>query len=271
MLELPGTFETEQGPVRYGIIGEGVPVVFVHGTPWSSFTWHKIIPEIARERRVYVYDLIGYGQSEMRDGQTVSLDVQGKIFAELLEHWELDSPAVIAHDFGGAISLRAHLLHAKNFDRLCLMNVVVMAPWGSPFFAHVREHEAAFAGVPPYIHAAILEAYIRGALYSELSDDEMDGLLTPWLSEEGQGAFYRQIAQADQRYTDEIEPFYSDMRCPVKILWGEDDEWIPIETGRRLHAAMPGSKFHPVPNAGHLVQMDQRDLVARHIRDFLSA
>lgn len=268
-LPLDHTFETDQGTVRFGCVGKGPPVVCVHGTPWSSYTWNKIMPNLAQSHRIYYYDLIGYGQSDMREGQRVSLDVQGRIFANLLGHWKLDDPTIIAHDFGGAISLRAHLLHDCAYERLLLMNVVAMAPWGSPFFAHVQEHEAAFAGVPSYIHEAIVERYIKGAIYKDLPPEELKGLVSPWLSEEGQAAFYRQIAQADQAYTDEVEPEYGNIRCPVKILWGEEDEWIPIATGQRLHSAIPQSTFHPIPKSGHLVQMDNPEDVAFHIMDFL--
>lgn len=268
---LEGKFQTNQGAVRYGKLGAGPPVVLVHGTPWSSFSWYRIINGLSASHTVYFYDLIGYGQSEMREDQQVSLDVQGRVFAALLDHWELDDPVVIAHDFGGAVSLRAHLLHQADFERLVLMNVVAMAPWGSPFFAHVKEHEAAFSGVPAYIHKAILEAYIKGALYKDLPESDLAGLANPWLSNAaGQAAFYRQIAQASQIYTDEIEPHYKDIRCPVQILWGENDDWIPLGTGLRLHAAIPQSEFHPVASAGHLIQLDNPDAVSRHVRRFLN-
>ncbi len=265
---LEHVFETGQGAVRYGIKGHGPDLVLVHGTPWSSFSFSKILPALEKRFRVHYYDLIGYGRSEMRDRQKVSLDIQGQIFSELLEHWELADPFVAAHDFGGAISLRAHLLHGRNYRKLLLMNVVALAPWGSPFFAHVREHETAFSGTPPYIHKAILEAYIKGALHKEPKIDDLSGLMTPWETSSGQAAFYRQIAQADQKYTDEVEVQYSDIRCPVRILWGEADEWIPIATGRRLHAAIPNSEFFPISEAGHLVQMEAPEQVHAQILDF---
>lgn len=269
--ELEYAFASKAGEVRYGTVGTGPDVVLVHGTPWSSFTWHLLIDVLAKSHRVHYYDLPGYGLSEMRRGQQVSLDVQGEVLAQFLEHTHLDQPAVIAHDFGGAISLRAHLLHGCNYARLMLIDVVALAPWGSPFFAHVQQHEAAFAGVPAYIHQAIVERYIQGALYRTLDDATFRRLVDPWLSEKGQAAFYRQIAQADQRYTDDIEPLYANVRCPVSILWGQEDAWIPLATGRRLHAAVPGSTFVELANAGHLAQLDAPARVARQVLKFLSA
>jgi len=91
----------------------------------------------------------------------------------------------------------------------------------------------------------------------------------PWLGDQGQAAFYRQIAQMDQRYTDEVESLYPGIRCPVQILWGEDDQWIPIERGRALQQMIPGAQFLPVPHAGHLVQEDAPEAVVAALMRFL--
>ena len=144
-----------------------------------------------------------------------------------------------------------------------------MAPWGSGFVRHVRRHEAAFAGLPAAMHQALLEAYVRGAMARPLPDAELRAHLLPWLGDEGQAAFYRQIAQMDQRYTDEVEPRYGSLRCPVQILWGEEDAWIPIERGSHLARLIPGALFRPVPLAGHLVQEDAPEAIVAALYDFL--
>jgi pimeloyl-ACP methyl ester carboxylesterase len=150
-----------------------------------------------------------------------------------------------------------------------LIDPVALAPWGSPFVRHVGEHETAFAGLPPYIHAAIVPAYIAGAAFRALSAQALQLYVDPWLGEPGQAAFYRQIAQMEQRYTDEIESRYSEIRCPVMILWGEEDGWIPIARGRELASRIPGATLHCVPNAGHLVQEDAPEAIVAALLGFL--
>ncbi len=56
----------------------------------------------------------------------------------------------------------------------------------------------------------------------------------------------------DQGHTDEVADRYGEIRCPVQLLWGVEDQWIPLETGRRLAALLPGERFIEVPEAGHL-------------------
>ena len=69
----------------------------------------------------------------MHQGQTVSLDKQTEIFGQLLDYWELGNPSIVAHDFGGAITLRAHLLGGYDFKRYALLVVVALAPWDRLF------------------------------------------------------------------------------------------------------------------------------------------
>ena len=261
--------ETSAGEVAAGVSGDGMPLVLVHGWPWSSYAWHRVIPELAMRYRVHWYDMPGYGQSDKRSNQRTSLDVQGEIFSEMLTYWNLDRPAVVAHDIGGATTLRAHLLHGCEFSAYMLMNVVAMRPWGSEFFDHVGRHVEAFSGLPSHIHRAVVEAYIKGALINTIAPDDIVKLTAPWLSDEGSSSFYRQFAQADERYTEEIEPMYGNIRCPVAIIWGEDDPWIPLQRGRALHSLVPNATFNTLKGVGHLPQLEAPRRVTQMIVDFL--
>jgi pimeloyl-ACP methyl ester carboxylesterase len=266
---LPGRLDFEGHTVRHGSTGDGPPLVLVHGTPFSSAVWRRIAPHLARHRRVFYFDLLGYGRSDMAEGQDVSLGVQNRVLAALLDHWGIARPDVVAHDFGGATALRTHLLDGRPYRSLTLIDPVAVRPWGSPFVRHVRANEAAFAGLPAYVHEAILAAYIAGAAHRRLSDEALRTYVEPWLGPAGQPGFYRQIAQMDERHTDAVEGRYGAVACPTRILWGEEDAWIPIESGRRLAAMIPGARLVPVPGAGHLVQEDAPEAVVAAVLDFL--
>ena len=142
--KLPEEYIFDNRSVRYGIIGDGPPVVVVHGTPWSSFNLRHLIHALSKAFTVYYYDLIGYGRSDKSPGD-VSLGIQNQVLDHLLDHWGLEQPSVVGHDFGGATVLRTHLLNQRDVNRIVLIDPVAVAPWGSPFFQHVRKHESAFA------------------------------------------------------------------------------------------------------------------------------
>ena len=241
--------------VAWDSFGTGPALVLLHGTPWSSALWHPIAEALSARFTVYLWDMPGYGASSKDAEHPVDLGTQGELFAHLLDAWGLERPHVIAHDFGGAVALRARLLHGARYASLCLVDVVALSPWGSPFFTLVAEHADVFAQLPPAVHRGAIEAYIRGAAHGPI-EEQLPVLVSPWVDSTGQSAFYRQIAQADERYTDEIEPSYSTIDEPVHIVWGAEDAWIPVDRAHRLHAAMPGSSLAIIAGAGHLIHLD---------------
>lgn len=260
---------TQQGIVAWDSSGTGRPVVLVHGTPWSSFVWRHIAAALSATHTVYVFDLPGFGASEKRDGQDVSLAAQGRVLVELLDCWGLARPFVVAHDIGGAIALRATLLHGREFAALALLDPVALSPWGSPLYRLVRGHADVFEALPAHIHAAIVAAYIRSALPMPIASDVLDTLASPWLEGEGRAAFYRQMAQGDERHTDEFRPRLAELECPTLILWGERDPWIPLEQGHALARLLPHATLRTVPDAGHLIQEDAPGEVLRHLLPFI--
>ncbi|MCU7807837.1 MAG: alpha/beta hydrolase [Candidatus Thiodiazotropha sp. (ex Semelilucina semeliformis)] len=264
---LTETYTFEDRYVKFGVVGERPPVIVVHGTPWSSCNMRHIIEALSDKYTTYYFDLIGYGQSDKSNGD-VSLGIQNTILDRLIKFWGLKKPAVIGYDFGGATVLRAHLLNKQDFAKIVLIDPVSISPWGSPFFQHVKAHEDAFTGVPDYIHEAIVRAYINTAAYTPLSDDTMDKTIQPWMGKDGQAAFYRQIAQAKEEYTDEVQSVYSQITMSLMILWGTEDNWILVERGRLLQQLIPDALFFEIPNTGHLVIEERPDLLLEKIRPF---
>ncbi len=261
MLDLPNSSKVGDNTVRWGVSGTGPPLVAIHGTPFSSQVWRRIVPCLTDRRTVYYFDLVGYGLSGMHAGQDVSLGVQNGALAAMFAEWGLERPDVLAHDFGGATALRGYYLNGLRFASLTIFDAVALAPWGSPFVQHVRAHEAAFAGMPDYMHRALLRAYLQTAAHTPLSEDVIDIYSAPWLGPVGQPAFYRQIAQMDQGYTDEIAGHLGRMDCPVRVLWGQQDDWLPNAQGRALAALISDHPCLAVEGAGHLVQEDRPEAI----------
>lgn len=254
--------------VKYDSQGSGEALILVHGTPWSSYNLRHLINALKEKYTVYYFDLLGYGESD-KSNANVSLEIQNRLLASLIDHWQLINPFIIGHDFGGTTVLRSHIINKINYKKMVIIDPVALSPWGSPFFSHIEKHESAFAGVPDYIHEAIVTAYIKTAAYKAIDDKTINRIIRPWTGAEGQSAFYRQIAQADSKYTDEIQHLYSKVETPVLVLWGEEDQWLPVEQAHKLHKTFVNSKLATIPKSGHLVIEERPDILIEEILKFL--
>ena len=79
-----------------------------------------------------------------------------------------------------------------------------------------------------------------------------------------------QIVQYDEQYLVENERRIGELDLPVRVVWGAEDAWIPIQTGRRLADLIPGADLVEIPGAGHLIQYDAPVALANVIRAWLT-
>lgn len=256
------------GTVAYDVFGEGPPVVLVHGTPSRSHLWRNVAPALAERHAVYVYDLLGFGDSERRKGQALSIAAQACLLGELLEAWGLEEPAVAGHDIGGGIVLRAHLLERARFSRIALLDAVVLTPWGTPALRHVRAHTDAYRTMPTRVFEAYVAARLEEATNRPMNEEAFSVYLSQWRGPEGQEAYLSKDEQLDERDTAEIEPLLGSIRVPVLVLWGEQDAWLEPAQGDRLRDEIPDSSLKKIPQAGHFVMEDAPGEVVRELASF---
>jgi pimeloyl-ACP methyl ester carboxylesterase len=267
---LERSYESAHGTVAYDIIGDGEPLLLIHGTPSSSYLWRDVVTELRDDWELYLFDLVGFGQSEQFAGQDVSLAAHGEVLAELIAHWDLDRIHVAGHDIGAATALRGHLIHGLRYRAMAVLNGVVRSPWITPFSRHVRDHVEVFQAVPEHIHRQLLIGHLKTAIHRDVEEDGLEPYLSPWLGPEGQAAYYRQVSQFDERYTDEVEGDYPSIPTPTLILWGANDEWLDPTDGRWLHSALPTSAYVELDDAGHFTPADAPTAVATALDEFFS-
>ncbi|TDD62537.1 alpha/beta hydrolase [Kribbella antibiotica] len=244
-------------------------VVLCHGTPWSAQVWAEVARQLSSSHRVFLWDMPGYGRSAK--DVPVDLPAQMTRFAALLSRWGLDRPHVVAHDIGGAVALGAHLIHGAQYADLFLWDVVTLAPWGSPFFRLVADHSDVFAELPAALHTVLVKEYIAGAARHRLPTAQVDALAQPWLGATGQPAFYRQIAALRPDHTRPVEEQLSEVRCPVRIGWGADDPWLPVDQALKLQALLPGAPSVVTLNdVGHLPPIEDPSAVSLALSEWLA-
>lgn len=246
-------------------------MILVHGTPGRSYVWRDVASKLADRFTVYVFDLLGFGESERREGLDVSICAQARILAELVEIWGLEEPAVAGHDIGGAISLRAHLLERVPFSRVALIDAVVLRPWITPTTRHVKAHLDVYETMPTAVFEAVVGSHLRTATHLPMDEAAFDAYLGQWSGALGQRLYLQKDAQLDEDDTAAFEPLLSSIEVPVRIVWGEHDAWLPLAVARRLHETIPDSDLRILPETGHFAMEDSPAEVAGALEEFFAA
>jgi pimeloyl-ACP methyl ester carboxylesterase len=101
--------------VAYYEEGRGEPVLLLHGCPFSSFVWRKVIPRLSPRYRCLAPDLLGLGDTETPNDADWSLRAQAAMVVGFLAALDVQRAHVIGHDHGGAL---AQLLAAERPERV---------------------------------------------------------------------------------------------------------------------------------------------------------
>jgi len=235
--------------------GDHLPVVLIHGAGGSHLYWP---PEIRRlpELRVYAIDLPGHGKSEQRGLQQI------QTYAESILTWMIEiglhRAAFVGHSMGGAIALTLAKNHADRVLGLSLISTgarLRVAP-------AILDNSANPQSFPTAVSIIITKAFSSKAnpRLVELARERMNKIRPSVLH----GDFI-----ACNNF-DMLESL-STIKQPTLIVGGENDELVPLRYHHYLSDHIPGAQIQVIPNAGHMVMLEQPQSVAKALKKFLSA
>jgi len=111
--------------IGYRELGDGPPVLLLHGWPTASYLWRDVMPAIARANRVIAPDLPGFGASDKPAGVAYDFDLFEGAIDGLLEALGVDRLGLAVHDLGGPIGLHWTVRNPERVTRLALLNTLV--------------------------------------------------------------------------------------------------------------------------------------------------
>lgn len=243
-------------------------VVCVHGNPTWSYLWRSVLAAAPSDVRVVAVDHLDMGFSE-RTGTQRRLRTRVSDLSAVLDALEVHGPVVVvAHDWGGPISLGWVLAHRDTVAGVALLNTAVHQPADSRAPSVIRLARSA-----PVRHAVTVRtpSFIRGTTGlsgGHLTSQVRRGYLAPYRTAERRaavGAFVEDIPlEADHPSAADLTGIAEGIRnldCPVLLLWGPGD---PVFSDRYLHdleTRLPQAQVHRYEGARHLVIEDAPSLV----------
>ncbi len=260
--------------IATGIHGGGTPLVLVHGTPAHAIIWRELVPLfVGAGFHVHLYDLLGFGASERPVDADTSVAAQVTLLAALLDHWQLPTTHLFGHDIGGAIALRLAFEQGARLRSLTIADAPSYDSWPSPAWKQMHDEYAQCALTPASEHRSTMARQLGMAVFHK---DRMQGetlmrYLEPLCGVVGQPSFYQhQVAHYNACYTMDFAEKLPQLKVPVQILWGSQDEWQPVAYAYRLQRDIPGATLHLYEQAGHFLMEDAPLPVAAQVIVFVN-
>lgn len=263
--------------IAYGNFGDGEPVVLLHGTPFSSLVWHKIVPNLVKAGyKVHLFDLLGYGLSERpwNYSTDTSVTAQVPILEGLLSFWELDKTHIVAHDFGGGVAQRFGIRSPERVKSLTLIDTVSFDSYPSPRTKQLMQNGLEnMINASDESHRAHFREWLLSGVYEKekFAKSSLDTFLEYISGPVGQASYFQhQIRHYDPKHTMEIADQLPTLgQLPVHLIWGANDAWQAVDWAHKLNKTIPGSKLDIVEGAGHFSQNDKPEEISDLIIGFL--
>jgi pimeloyl-ACP methyl ester carboxylesterase len=254
--------------------GKGKPIVFIHGLGASSYTWHKIAPELAKTNRVIAIDLKGFGQSDKPLDNRYSIFDQAKLVEDFLSRSGLRGVTLVGHSYGGGVALAVALnqMDAGNrqIEKLVLIDSVAYRQPLPFFFQLLRTPiigELGMTLVPPEVQMAraLSIAYYKD---EKVTKETVDNYASALHSEGGRHALFHTINSLDPEKAEEFSHRYRTLATPALLLWCEHDKIVPLKFGKRLFSELPDARIEVIEDCGHIPHEEQPEETLRLIRSF---
>ena len=243
---------------------QGLPVVFIHGFPFSHSMWEPQMKALPNNIRAVTYDVRGHGESDVADSiYTIELFVDDLI--ALLDHLSIERAVLCGLSMGGYIALRAFERHAERFKALILCNTRTEADTNEGKVkrsASIRTVKA--EGVAAFADGFVKAVFAEKTFQANPSAVEMIRALIKRNSP--LGICGTLIALAARTDTTAVLP---SIRIPTLILVGAEDKLTPPSASESMRDRIAKSEMHVIPNAAHMSNLENPEEFNAHLIHFL--
>jgi epoxide hydrolase 4 len=263
--------------LHYVTLGEGEPVVFVHGFPDFWYSWRHQMKALAPHFKVIAIDMRAYNLSDQPEGvQNYKMEHLLDDIRVVIKHAGHEKVTLVGHDWGGAISWHFTMRHQQQVERLIIMNLTHPKGYASVVSNPTPEQKANvqyardFASSTPNgepVPERVLTGYegsanpLVGQRYREaFSRSYWDGMMN----------YYR--ANYAEMIADVDPDSLPDITCPVLQFHGLKDDAVDKDGLKDTwNWVAQDYSLVTTPQAGHFIHWEAKDLVSQTMKSWLLA
>lgn len=270
-------------PINTIDLGEGPPIVFVHGLSGSWPNWLEQLPVFADHsspiggRRVVAMDMPGFGHSPM-PREPITISGYARMLDELMDELGIDAAAVVGNSMGGFTAAELAIAFPERVERLVLVSPAGLStyrhPRGTRALSTLRRYERIVAAYTAWM-ASKSDTATRRPLLREatlgLVTAHPSRLPAPLAAEQLRGAGKPGFVQGLEANLDyDFRERLPEIACPTLIVWGDRDRVITVRDAAVYAELIPGSRKVIYEDTGHMAQLERPDAFNALLADFLT-
>jgi pimeloyl-ACP methyl ester carboxylesterase len=269
-------------PVNFVELGEGPPLVFIHGLGGSWPNWLEQLPVFAGrssigEHRVIAVDLPGFGHSPM-PREPISITRYARTLDALLDSLGIDAAAVVGNSMGGFAAAELAINFPRRVERLVLVSAAGISTYndraGTRALSGLRRAErviSAYAGwVAAHSDAVARRPGLRNATLGFVASHPRRlpaALAAEQIRGAGKPGFVQALAaNLDYDFRDRL----TEIACPTLIVWGDKDRVITARDADRFAELIPGSRKVVFEDTGHVPMLERPGAFNALLDEFLN-
>ena len=253
--------------IHYRDEGRGEPMVLLHGAFSSLHTYNAWVEELKPYFRLIRLDLPGFGISGSRTDQDYRIQNYVRIVGEVLDMLDVDSCHIVGSSLGGWISWEFALKYPERTKSLVLLDSAgfmdmdaIPLPFKmarTPFVNRVIKY---------VVRRGMLEQFVQQVYYdqSKVTAELIERYHDLFTREGNPEAFLHLVNGKFRDNTRKLKY----ITAPTLIIWGEEDQWIPVMFAYRFEMSIPDAALIVYEHVGHVPMEEIPKMTAQDILTF---
>ncbi|GAA0470626.1 alpha/beta hydrolase [Alkalibacillus silvisoli] len=243
------------------------PIILIHGFLASTYTFNEILPKLTEHYSVVAIDLPGFGQSEKSTTFNYSFKNYTKLVLAIMDYFDFEDAFFVGHSMGGQIALNVARHSPSRVKKLVLLC--------SSGYLKKSNRFLRYSSYLPFFHWYAYRYFkkkdVRNVMEEVLYDHSLitDEMIEQYKQPLTDMNFYKALLRLlRHREGDLSQEALMEIDTPVLLIWGKEDEVVPLKKGERLHQDLPNSELVVYEQAGHLITDERPEEVYEQIVRF---
>ncbi len=248
--------------------GSGQALLLIHGFSGNAYNWIEVFGPLAKDFRVIVVDLPGYGKSGCpAKNQKATMIWYADFLAEFMDKIGAPQAVVVGNSMGGSIAAFLAVRHPEKVTKLVLEDAAGLKGGKLELLKNLGTITAP-AALIPVLHVVfpVTEESQAKAPPSERKRVELAELR--YASDLRLCSSIAMRQSAISLGTDYTEPVLNQIKAPTLIIWGSNDDLLPVATAEQFHQKIPGSQVQIIEGGVHTPMQWKPEDFVKVLKDF---